>query len=570
MTSLDWALVVVINLGIVIYGVWVIRSKEESFDYFLAAKTLPWWAIGLSAFGTAVDTGDYVAVAGGAYRFGISQLAFWWLGLAVGWFVLSFFVMKAMYRTGMYTNAEWLEFRFGPITRVLAVFINIQSRTNVLGNIYFSMFLVLNIVAGVPRGWSWVVVVLVALTAIAYIVTGGLRSDVITDVMQAVPMVIGSFVLGGVVWWNVGGWSGLSAKLGAIDPKLPAQLLHVGGYSPGGVPPTVVVFGMVIALIAYATINQYEAIRFLGARSEWDYKMAAVVASVVTSATLWFNITMGPLARADFPDLKIVDQAYPLMITKYLPAGLIGIVVAGLVAAGYSTFDSIGIGISSLFVRDLYARFFVKNATDAHYTLVGKLSVPFVIALGFVYVPFLGAPGMFAFYIRLAGAISVPLMTVMLMGVFTRVHRATGSIGLVAGLLYGVSAIVADFNRWGWPTWYVSPWWAYVWNIVIPALVMVAASAIIDRVRGPVKDEELLGLVFTGREVPPAQLRDSIARRLKALEGTWLQKTLQEARPMPKYPFPVPAEGLPWYKSPERLTWGYIVVVCFFLFFIFW
>src|SRR5205823_6983338 len=128
------------------------------------------------------------------------------------------------------------------------------------------------------------------------------------------------------------------------------------------------------------------------ARSEWDYKMAAVVASVVTSATLWFNITMGPLARADFPDLKIVDQAYPLMITKYLPAGLIGIVVAGLVAAGYSTFDSIGIGISSLFVRDLYARFFVKNATDAHYTLVGKLSVPFVIALGFVYVPFLGAP----------------------------------------------------------------------------------------------------------------------------------------------------------------------------------
>src|SRR5437016_3336585 len=308
MTAVDWLLVVVINLGIVIYGIVMIRSKDQTFDYFLAAKTLPWWAIGLSAFGTAVDTGDYVAVAGGAYRFGISQLAFWWLGLAVGWFVLSFFVMKAMYRTGMYTNAEWLEFRFGPATRVLAVFINIQSRTNVLGNIYFSIFLVLNIVAGISPAWSWVVVVLVALTAIAYIVTGGLRSDVITDVM------------------------------------------------------------------------------------------AAVVASVVTSATLWFNITMGPLAKADFPDLKIVDQAYPLMITKYLPAGLIGIVVAGLVAAGYSTFDSIGIGISSLVVRDLYARFIVKHATDAHYTLVGKISVPFIIALGFIYVPFLGAPGMFAFY----------------------------------------------------------------------------------------------------------------------------------------------------------------------------
>src|SRR5213076_2743017 len=65
MTVLDWLLVVVINLGIVIYGVLLIRSKAQTFDYFLAAKTLPWWAIGLSAFGTAVDTGDYVAVAGG-------------------------------------------------------------------------------------------------------------------------------------------------------------------------------------------------------------------------------------------------------------------------------------------------------------------------------------------------------------------------------------------------------------------------------------------------------------------------------------------------------------------------
>src|SRR5213079_374463 len=152
MTVLDWLLVVVINLGIVIYGVLLIRSKAQTFDYFLAAKTLPWWAIGPS-------------------RFGISQLAFWWLGLAVGWFVLSFFVMQAMYRTGMYTNAEWLEFRFGPATRVLAVFINLQSRTNVLGNIYFSVFLVLNVVAGMPARWAWAVVVAVAVTAILYIWT---------------------------------------------------------------------------------------------------------------------------------------------------------------------------------------------------------------------------------------------------------------------------------------------------------------------------------------------------------------------------------------------------------------
>jgi SSS family solute:Na+ symporter len=569
MSWVDWLLVIGINLGIVLYGVGWLRGGGKSFDWYLAGKTLPWWAVGLSAFGTAVDAGDYIAVAGGAYRFGFSQLAFWWLGLPVGWFVLSFFVIRAMYRAGMYTNAEWLEFRFGPAVRLLAVFINVQSRTNVLGNIYFSLFLVLNIVAGVSASWAWAVVIGVAVTAVLYIWTGGLRSDVITDALQSVAMVVGSFVLGGVVWWSMGGWSGLTARLQAIDPALPGQLLHVGGYAPGGVPPTVVVFGMVVALVAYAVINQYEAIRFLGARSEWDYKTAAVLASAVTAVTLWFNISMGPLARADFPTLAVIDQAYPLMMQKYLPVGLLGIVVAAIVAAAYSTFDSIGIGLSSLFVRDVYSRFFVRFKDDAHYTRVGKVSVPIFIALGFVYIPFLSA-GMLAFYIRLAGAIAVPLMTVILMGVFTRVHRATGLVGLLVGLAYGVSAIVADAYKWGWPVWYVSPWWTYVWNTVLPAASMVVASWTIDRVRGPVRDDELAGLIYDTRELPAGELRERIARRLSVLDGTWLQKTLRENPPMPITPFASPPGGLPWYRRPARLAWGYLALAGFILFFVLW
>ncbi|MBI3989852.1 MAG: hypothetical protein HY347_09580 [candidate division NC10 bacterium] len=570
MTLIDWLLVIVINVGIVIYGVAAIKRTKGSFEWYLAAKTLPWWAIGLSAFGTAVDTGDYVAVAGGAYRFGLSQLAFWWLGLAVGWFVLSFFVIRPIYRTGMFTNAEWLEFRFGRASRVLAVLINLQSRTNVLGNIYFSLFLVLNVIAGVPDSISWIVVAFVAATAVLYIITGGLKSDVITDALQSIAMIVGAVVLWGAVWWAMGGWRGLTEKLSAIDPKLPDTLLHVGGYSPGGVPPIVVVSGMTIALITYAVINQYEAIRFLGARSEWDFKMAAVLASVVTAVTLWFNVTMGPLARADFPELKIVDQAYPLLVQKYLPPGLIGIVVAGLVAAAYSTFDSIGVGISSLFVRDIYARFLVKNASDEHYTLVGRLFTPVVIGLGFLYVPFLAAPGMFAFYIRLAGAIAVPLMTVILMGIFTRVHRATGLVGLLVGLTYGISAILADFNKWGWPVWYTSPWWAYLWNIVLPAGSMFLTSAILDKVRGPVEEEELMGLISTGREPDAEDLREMVATRLKVLEGTWLQKTLREAPRMPEYPFPVPSGGLPWHKRPAVWAWVYLGVVSVLLFVVLW
>ena len=569
MTALDWAVVVVLNGGIVAYSLIAFRNKGESFDWYLAAKSMPWWVIGLSAFGTAVDSGDYVGIVGGSYNLGLSQLAQWWLGIAVGWTVLSFFVIVPMYRSGVFTNAEWLEFRFGPSVRLLAVLINVQSRTNVLGNIFFSMYLVLHIVADIEATTCWFVVVGVAISSVLYIVRGGLRAGVLTDALQSTTMIVASFVLWGFAYSGLGGWEGVATRLEAAEEGLADALLKVGGYSPDGVPALVVIFGFLVVLTTYAIINQYEAIRFLGARSEWDFKMAVLVASIATAICLFFNVSLGPMARAQFPGLEIVDRAYPLMIEAYLPAGLVGLVVAGLVAAGYSTFDSIGIGISSLFVRDVYARFIVKNGTDAHYTKVGRISVPIILALGFVYVPFLGEKGMLLFYLRLAGAIAVPLMTVMLMGVFTRVHRQTGIVGLLVGLGYGMSAILADFNDWALPVWYQNTWWTYLWNLVLPALSMLIASKVIDWRRGPVRDEELRGLVYARRE-DPASLRQHMGQRLAALEGTWLQKTLVEAPIRPEYPFAVGEDGPRWYLRPGLWIGVYLAVASILLFVVLW
>ena len=569
MTALDWVVVLVLNGGIVAYSLIAFRNKGESFDWYLAAKSMPWWVIGLSAFGTAVDSGDYVGIVGGSYKIGFSQLAQWWLGIAVGWAVLSFFVIVPMYRSGVFTNAEWLEFRFGPAARLLAVLINIQSRTNVLGNIFFSMFLVLNVVAGIEETTCWLVVVGVAITSVLYIVRGGLRAGVLTDALQSITMIVASFVLWGFVYSGLGGWDGVRERLEAVEEGLSDTLLHVGGYSPEGVPALLVIFGFLVVLTTYAVINQYEAIRFLGARSEWDFKMAALLASIATAICLFFNVSLGPMARAQFPGLELVDQAYPLMIKEYLPAGLVGLVVAGLVAAGYSTFDSIGIGISSLFVRDVYARFIVKNGDDAHYTRVGRISVPFILALGFLYVPFLGEKGMLLFYLRLAGAIAVPLMTVILMGVFTRVHRGTGIIGLLVGLGYGISAILADFNEWPLPVWYQNTWWTYLWNIVLPAASMLLASKLIDLKRGPASDEELRGLVYARHEDPVA-LRALVGGRLKALKGTWIEQTLTKAEVRPEYPFEVGPEGPRWYLRPGLWMGVYLALASFLLFVVLW
>lgn len=564
MGLIDWLVILLINGGIVSYGIFAFRGKQESFDWYLAAKSMPWWVIGLSAFGTAVDSGDYVAIVGGGYEFGFSQLSQWWLGIAIGWMVLSFFVIVPMYRSGVFTNAEWLEYRFGPTARVVAVLINIQSRTNVLGNIFFSLYLIFSLVGDLDAESSWWIVVTMAVAASIYIVRGGLRASVFTDAVQTTVMIAASVVLWSVVWVRNGGWGGLNQRLEAIEPGLSETLLRVGGYSPEGVPAALVIFGMLITLITYAVINQYEAIRFLGARSEWDFKMAAFVASLATAVCLWFNVCLGPLARADFPYLEMVDQAYPLMVKTYLPVGLVGLVVAGLVAAAFSTFDSVGLGISSLFVRDIYARFIVQRASDRHYMRVGQIAIPFIFALGFAYVPFI-QEGMLKFYLRLAGAIAVPLMVVMLIGVFTRVHRATGIVGLGTGLAYGLFAILSDFNRWNLPVWMWDTWWAYLWNTLLPTVSMLVTSKFIDRFRGPVSDEEVRGLVYAKQEVA-GDLRELMASRLKVLEGTWLQKTLLRAPPKPEFPFPLPSRGLPRHMRPGFWAILYLLTASFLLF----
>ena len=106
MTPLDWLIVIVANGAIVAYGLYLARGTTTSYEWFLAAKGLPWWIVGLSMFATAVDSGDYVAVVGGAYTFGLSNLTTWWLGIPIGWFVVSYFVFLPLYRGGMFTNAE--------------------------------------------------------------------------------------------------------------------------------------------------------------------------------------------------------------------------------------------------------------------------------------------------------------------------------------------------------------------------------------------------------------------------------------------------------------------------------
>jgi SSS family solute:Na+ symporter len=505
MTSLDWAIVLVLNGAIVAYGMVSSRGTRTGADWFLAGRTLPWWMVGCSLWATAIDTSDLVADNGGTYALGMSYLVTGWVGTVGGWILGAHLVFPVMYRAGMYTNAEYLEARFGAAMRVLSALVQVQYRTLVLGIIATTNYLVLAVVCGWERE-GWPVVVGTAVVAAIYTAFGGLRAVAVTDALQTVIMVAASIVLFALAWIRVGGWGGLEASLAGSEPGLARQLLHVGAGAEGQ-PAWLVCFAFFVVGLAYSIVNHTQSMRLFGARSEWDMKMAVVVAGVVMLVTNFTNLTLGIFGRALYPEaaqmpleetLRHRDSIFPLLLRELAGPGFKGLVVAGIVAAFLSTYDSIGSTLSALLTRDVYARFVRPDRGDRHYLLVARWLTPVILLGSFAYVPFLlGGRGLLLKYVDLVGVFVVPLLTVYLMGVFTRVHRRSGIVGLVAGVCYGFVRLALPSAL---PAALTGYYASYPAAILITAGAMVVTSMLLGwQPRGELSHEERAGWLRESR-----------------------------------------------------------------------
>lgn len=483
MSSLDWTIVVALNAGIILYGIVRGRDTKTSADWFLAGRTLPWWMIGLSLYATAIDASDLVADAGGTYAVGMSYLVTNWVGVTLGWFLLANWIALPMYRAGMYTNAEYLEARFGLSARVISALVQALYRTLVLAIIATTLYLLLAIVCGLGAA-AWWGVVLIAVLATAYTALGGLRAVAMTDALQSVVMVVASVALFCTVWMAVDGWGGAEAKLETHESGLAAQMLHAGtddlaiegvaGEAPetiarrlllggelnsdGGEivtrsPAWLVSLAWLIIGLGYAVVNHTQSMRLFGARSEWDMRMAVVVSGLVLLVLNFTNLSVGVFGRALYPDpslmplaaeFQVRDSTFPLIVRELTSVGMKGLIVAGVVAACFSTFDSIGSTVPSLLVRDVFARLVVKDRPDSYYVAVSRWLTPAVILGSFAFVPLLlQERGMLMVFLDWVGAFVVPLLAVYLMGAFTRVHRSSATWGLAVGIAYGTLKLLA-------------------------------------------------------------------------------------------------------------------------------
>jgi SSS family solute:Na+ symporter len=219
-------------------------------------------------------------------------------------------------------------------------------------------------------------------------------------------------------------------------------------------PAWLACLSFVLVGMAYSIVNHEQSMRLFAARSAWDMKMAVVVAGTLLIGITFFNLMMGIMGRALFPQKELLpvqeslrqtsDAIYPILVNQYTVTGFKGLVIAGLLAAATSATAGMSAAMSALLTRDVYARWLVRDRDDRHYMRAGRWFTLAVVAGSFLYVPFLLKQGMMMFYLNLVSAFVAPLLTVFLMGVFTPVHRKSGTIGLLAGMLYGILRMAAE------------------------------------------------------------------------------------------------------------------------------
>lgn len=489
MTGVDWLIVLVLNGGVIAYGIWLARGIKTSSEWFLGKRALVWWVVGLSMLATNVDNADLVSLTGTTYKEGLHIITVHTFGAAIGAVLAAFFIVPAMFRAGFYTNAEYLESRYGVTTRVLSALIQIQYRTSMLGLMVWSVYLLLTGLVGLSPLLAWTLIVLMVILSAIYTAWGGLRSVALTDACQGVIMLIAMVVIFCAVWNAAGGWSAMLEKLKTVSDSggAPAgDLPHIGRYhgDAGTTPSILIIIGWVIISSGYWIVNHTQTMRLLGSRSLWDMKMAAVFGVALSMPIMVGCAMLGVFGRALYPDFAQPDQLYPLMADTYLGVGLKGLVVAGILAAAISTFDSMGSALSAVFTRDIYARLIKPNEDDTHYLWVGRWATIVILALGFAYIPFIsGKDTMLKAFLTLIPVFVTPLFTLYVVGVFTRAHARSGVIGIACGAIYGLVALYDREMMDGvWlGSWFTGRWEALAWSMVITSSAMAVATMVLGK-----------------------------------------------------------------------------------------
>ena len=512
-------------ITIVGIGLYVSRQKKgtskTSEDYFLAGKTLPWWAVGASLIAANISAEQMIGMSGSGFAIGLAIASYEWMA-AITLLIVGKYFLPIFLKQGIFTIPEFLEKRYGTTLKsILAVFwISLFVLVNLTSVLYLGA-LALDTILGTGDG-SLVVIAIIGLglfTAI-YSLWGGLSAVAWTDVLQVFLLILGGLITAYIaldhLTPNGGAWEGMKFLYDKVPEKF-SMILEKGELiMPDGrdawwdLPSlSVLIGGMWVANLYYWGFNQYIIQRTFAAKSLKEAQKGIVFAAGLKLIIPLIVVIPGIIAyvlnsdaagqlTADSVNEAFIktsgaidnDRAYPWLINQFIPIGLKGLILAALSAAIVSSLASMVNSTATIFTMDIYKPYINKKASESNLVNTGRISALLALIIAGIIAPQLGnLPQAFQYIQEYTGIVSPGILAIFILGLF---WNKTTNKAAIWGAVFAIP--VALFFKAGSKDWFAHtfiagwfpnlPWMDQMgYTFILVALIIVVVSLIDGRGR---------------------------------------------------------------------------------------
>lgn len=483
MGSIDLAIVAVYAIGLFAIAQWVSRDSghaKTTEDYFLAGRTLPWWAIGASLIAANISAEQIIGQSGQGFVVGLAIAAYEWQAAIVLLLVAKYFLPIFLKRE-IYTMPQFLQTRYGTGVKTLMSFYWIVLYTAVnLTAVLWLGGLAIESLTGLD-----VTLAMMALAAFAvvYSIYGGLKAVALTDIIQVVILIFGGLAITWIALDAVGAGNGAGAGLSRLGEEVPGHfemILDESHPNYSDLPGIWTLLGGLWVLhFSYWGFNQYIIQRALGAESLAEAQKGLAFAAFLKLLIPLIVVIPGIAALVLAQDGALAydvlneksDRTYGELM-KLAPEGLRGLVFAALIAAIVSSLASMMNSIATIFTMDIYRQYTAGNKDEAHFVTVGRVVAFVAMLLALVLArPFLGGmESAFQTIQEYTGFIAPGVVIIFLLGFFDRRANEASAYAVLVGSV--VASLVLKMSM---------PDLPFVLRIWLVFLLNVAFGVVVSR-----------------------------------------------------------------------------------------
>jgi solute:Na+ symporter, SSS family len=438
LAPIDIAIIAVYFVIVFGIGFYFSRKERTSEDYFLASRDIGWFFVGASLFVSNISTEHFIGLSGTGASSGLAVGHFEWLAclilLILGWVFVPFYL-----RSNVFTMPQFLERRFSRQCAVYLAGISIVAYifTKISVQLYAA-----SVVLERVAGWSlWKTAVVLVIATGVYTIAGGLAAVIYTDTVQTLILITGAVALTLIGLDKVGG-------LAHLRTMVPSSYFHMmKPASDPQFPWTGIFFGAPILGIWYWCTDQVIVQRVLSARDEGHAKAGAIFAGFLEILPVFMLVLPGIIAYALYPEqVTKPDFAYPTLVLNLLPVGLVGLVMAALLAAVMGAMSSVFNSASTLVTLDFYKKL-RPEASEAQLVNFGRIATGGMVLLGLLWVPFIHllSAQLYIYLQSVQAYISPPIAVCFIFGIlWTRVNGQGAISSLLTGFVLGAVRFVFE------------------------------------------------------------------------------------------------------------------------------